>query len=247
MTELTDMLEIIEPSANERGNEIVAVRFADIVASIMNQEQFEIISGRTPKEAIKKRKGAGGKMYSYVPHGYVNAQLNKAFGFDWDFDTLPLGNGDYHTYFPEEKVTLRGKSYTRPASCVVRVKLTFRIRDPQDIRKVIARIKKTATGEREDAGGMTMGSLIKAAESDGLKKAASKLGVALDLYWADAEADYLSDAPPTPTLTPEQLEEARTRHADGMSPSRAAEWLTGILGKEITRGDVGQILPELYG
>lgn len=52
---------------------------------------------------------------------------------------------------------------------------------------------------------------------------------------------------PTPTLTPEQLEEARTRHADGMSPSKAAEWLSGILGKEITRGDVGQILPELYG
>lgn len=214
MSNLDEVIDV--PAVNEQGNEIVLItRFSDIVASVMNEAQFAIISGRTPRAAIKTRKGKGDKTFSYVPHGYVTKKLNEAFGFDWDFETISNGRGEMFTYFPEEKMVLRNKPYIRPASCIVHCKLTFRIRDPRDLREVIATITKTATGEREDAGGMTMGSLIKAAESDGLKKAASKLGVALDLYWADAEADYLEQVVIRPTLTPEQIEHARARREAG--------------------------------
>ena len=235
--------ELIEVPVNEIGNEIVSVRFADVVAAVMNEAQFAIISGRTPKQAIKKREGKGGKTFSYVPHGYVTAQLNKAFGFDWDFETTPNGRGEMYTYFEEAQYTMRNKKYTRPASCIVHVKLTFRIRNPQDIRQVIATIVKTATGEREDAGGMTMGSLIKAAESDGLKKAASKLGVALDLYWADAETDYLTQVPPPvplPTITDEQRAHVAQMRADGETRGAIAAYLN------VSKGDLGQLLPEMF-
>lgn len=241
MSDNNTMLEIIETSVNERGNDIVQIKFADIVASIMNEAQFAIISGKTPREAIKKRPGKGGKTFSYVPHGYVTAVLNRAFGFDWTFEIVPNGRGDFYEYFPETEITLRKKPYTRPASCIVQGKLTIHIHNPANPAEILGTIVKMSTGEREDAGGMTMGSLIKAAESDALKKAASRLGVALDLYWQDAEADYLVD---TPTLTNEQRAKAIEIHADN-GPKACAEYLTQVLDKEITRGDLARILPEL--
>lgn len=232
-----------------QNDEMTIRTFTETVQSVMTRAQFEILSGRTPKNVIQHRKGKGGKTFAYVPHGYVTKKLNEAFGFDWDFEILQDGQGNWFTVMPETSVKgSSGKPIPRAESFIVVGRLIVRLHSPNDPSVILATITKTCTGEKECVPGMTWGAHIKSAEADALKKCAARLGVALDLYWADAEQDLLDNPqPPTPTLTPEQLEEARTRYADGMSPSRAAEWLTGILGKEITRGDVGQILPELYG
>jgi hypothetical protein len=70
----------LEPNLSLRGTQLPQARLA------MRTD---------PKSAyaIKKREGSGGKMYSYVKHGYVTDQLNKCFGFDWDFDLQPIENG----------------------------------------------------------------------------------------------------------------------------------------------------------
>ncbi|MHA2164156.1 MAG: hypothetical protein ACXABF_17225, partial [Candidatus Thorarchaeota archaeon] len=86
------------------------------------------------------------------------------------------------------------KEFSRKPSVVVHGKLTIRVRKPEDLTQVVASIVKTSTGEKEVIKGMTWGSLIKSAESDAFKKAASKLGVALDLYWQDADEDYIPAA-----------------------------------------------------
>lgn len=179
--------EIIEAeSINETSDKsIVVSNFREIVASVMSEAQFSIMSGRTPRNVIRKRPGKGGKTFSYVPHGYVASTLNKAFGFDWDYRSLPFGNGDYYKLIPED-------AGMRPASIVVQSELTIRIRNPKDIMQVVATIVKQATGEKEVMKGMTWGSHIKAAEADGFKKCASKLGIALDLYYNDSEEDAVN-------------------------------------------------------
>jgi len=174
---------------------IVPRNFATIIQSVMNEAQWMVLAGRTPKHLIKKRPGKGGKTFSYVPHGYVTATLNRCFGFDWDFELLPWGDGDYFQY----REAVMGEDYKgdelelRPASVLVHGKLTVRVRDPGDPTRVIAPISKSAIGEKEAIRGMTWGGLVKSAASDALKKASSLLGVALDLYWQDMDEDYLVD------------------------------------------------------
>ena len=231
-----------EPRQNEldeqQGNAIVVSSFEQVITKTVTNAQFSIISGRTPKSVIKKRPGKGGKVFSYVPHGYVVAVLNRAFGFDWDFESVPMRNGEMFVYMEEVKGTVKRKGadvevVMRPASILVHGRLTVRIRNPNNPMEVIATIVKTATGEKEVIRGMTWGGLVKSAESDAFKKAASKMGVALDLYWQDADTDYI---PMSPEMIAEQEEMARAEqernakadeviklHNDGLGNSEIAE------------------------
>jgi recombination DNA repair RAD52 pathway protein len=169
-------------------------KYDEVLQSAISESQFKVLQGRTPRKYIKVRPGKGGKNFSYVPHGYVTAVLNKAFGFDWDFEIIPQADGKIYAYIegqPEQ---------SRPASIIVHGKLTVRIHyDQKDLSKVVT-IIKASTGEKEVIKGMTWGGMIKSAESDAFKKAASRLGVALDLYWQDADEDYI----PVEELSPEQ-------------------------------------------
>ena len=172
------------PVDNDAPEGIVIKSFDKVVQAVVNESQFMILLGRTPKSVIKTRPGKGGKTFSYVPHGYVTTILNRAFGFDWDFETIPYGSGDHF----KQLAAGEGK---RRMSILVMGRLTVRIRNPQDPTIVVAEITKMATGEKEDVPGMSWGSMVKSAESDALKKAASKLGVALGLYWQDADDEFI--------------------------------------------------------
>jgi len=211
--------------------EIVVSTFDQIVKSTITEAQFLIISGRTPKSVIKKRPGKGGKVFSYVPHGYVVAVLNRAFGFNWDFETVPQNNEMFKVLPLVMGPDKNGKEVVyRNPSVLVHGKLTVRIIDPTDARVTLATIVKTATGEKEATRGMSWGGLVKSAESDALKKAASKLGVALDLYWQDADSDYIPSAP----KTPEELHIIELRE-NGMSPIEIAQTLDNITVKEVAQ------------
>ncbi len=181
------------PGANQN-SEMAIKKFEDVVSGVINEAQFDILRGRTPKRFIKTRPGKGGKTFSYVPHGYVAAVLNKAFGFDWDFELIPIDGSRLFLY-------MEGKTSgdKQNASVLVHGKLTVRIHDKKGT-KLLATIVKTSTGEKESVKNMSWGSLVKSAESDAFKKAASRLGIALDLYWQDADEDYI----PAEKLTPEQ-------------------------------------------
>lgn len=178
-------------------------RFTDVFASVMNEAQFAILCGRTPKKYIKTRPGKGKKTFSYVPHGYVVGVLNKAFGFNWDWEILPQGNGDYYKYIapvmgPDKRNPGKEVQW-QPGSYIVTGKLTVRVVAPTDSSRLLATIIKAATGEKEHMRGMTHGGHIKSAASDALKKAASRMGVALDLYWQDADEDYMPATEPPKT------------------------------------------------
>lgn len=206
---------VSESGVNETSN-IAITQFSQVIASVMNEAQFAILRGRTPTRYIKKRPGKGGKTFSYVPHGYVTAVLNRTFGFDWDWEILPQQNGQMFLHLPEVTVPNYDDTKTlkmRPASVIVHGKLTVRVRNPADLTQVVATITKTSSGEKEVIRGMTWGGLIKSAESDAFKKCASRLGIALDLYWQDADEDYLSDT----DVTPAQNDDVQAAaHVDAM-------------------------------
>jgi hypothetical protein len=185
-----DLVEALETESASvqtanRDSDYAIKSFQDIVTELVSEQQFNVLLGRTPAKYIKVRPGKGGKNFSYVPHGYVTAVLNKAFGFDWDFEIIPQVDGAVYSYLAAEP------EQSRPASIIVHGRLTIRLHYNPDDMSQITTITKTSTGEKEVIKGMSWGGMIKSAESDAFKKAASRLGVALDLYWADADEDYI--------------------------------------------------------
>lgn len=136
----------------------------------LSKAQLVFIAQKTPAVFIKQRAGRGGQTFSYVEIGYIIKMLNAIFGFggwDWEYQLVePLS-------FPHtNQIVLTGK-------------LTVKIF--QDT-KLVTTIVKTASGGKDVAllkdsqKPVDLGDDVKSASADALKKAASLLGIAEDVY-----------------------------------------------------------------
>lgn len=123
----------------------------------LTEVQKKAIGLFTPKEFVKERKGKGGKVFSYVETGYVVARLTQAFG--------PLG----WSFIVKERIIEANE-------VAVLGVLTFRASNGTEVTK-------SQWGQAQRLEKMALGDALKAASSDALKKSASLLGVALDVYW----------------------------------------------------------------
>lgn len=170
--------EVVRNAPEERD-----VNQAQIVQSVLNDAQLSIMLNKTPPWAIKQRQGGGGKMYTYVPHGYVTDVLNKAFGFDWDLIIDPMSDGKMYALEIED-ILARGSNTLAKQNRHVAVtgRLVVRIHDPKT-GDVKATITKSGFGSQLWLPTMELGDALKAARSDLLKTCAFQLGIALDLYW----------------------------------------------------------------
>lgn len=131
----------------------------------LNQAQLSFITQKTPPQFIKQRPGPGGIFLSYVEVGYVINILNQVFGWDWDFRILDQQIG-------KKQVWVRGE-------------LTVRLRGHTIVKGQYggADIKfNRTTGEA-----VSVADDLKAAASDCLKKCASLLGIAGDVFWKDLD------------------------------------------------------------
>lgn len=131
----------------------------------LNSAQLSFISQKTPKQFVKLRPGPGGQRLSYVEVGYVISMLNQVFGYNWDFKVLDQQIG-------KKQVWVRGE-------------LTVRLKEHSVTKGQFggADIKyNRATGEP-----VSIADDLKAAASDCLKKCASMLGIAGDVYWKDLD------------------------------------------------------------
>lgn len=136
----------------------------------------DILTRPFPPELVKQRQGQGGKMLSYVETHAVIARLNE--GCDaWSFEVVE------HQVLEEEVIVIG--------------------------RLVADGVTKVAFGgsaitRDRDGRAVSVADDAKSAASDALKKAASLLGVALELYGAGT-----SDAPavraPSPTSANDRL------------------------------------------
>lgn len=104
-------------------------------------------------------------MVDYVEVGYVINMLNQVFGWDWNFRILDQQIG-------KKQVWVRGE-------------LSVRVKDHEIVKGQYggADIKfQKSTGEA-----VSIADDLKAASSDCLKKCASMLGIAGDIYWRDLD------------------------------------------------------------
>jgi len=131
------------------------------VQDLITNKQVELLASRTPQKYIRKRKGRGGKKFDYVEINYVIAKLNAIFGFNWDVEVLKWEIGKYQIW--------------------VQIRLTVRLKDGTEIRKDAfggSDVKRTREGNEV----IDIADDLKSAQSDAIKKAASMLGVAWDVY-----------------------------------------------------------------
>lgn len=125
------------------------------------------LTEKTPPQQVYKRPGKGGKVFDYVTVSYVQRVLDYVFGWNWDFEIVEHGKEADHVW--------------------VLGRLTVRSSDGG------SQITKTQFGRSEvkymkDSKNMVdYGNDLKAAASDALKKCASMLGIARDIY---GKSDY---------------------------------------------------------
>ena len=181
---IQDDHDVVFPASNE-DTRIAPVergmQFRDVVAATVNEAQFAVLTGKTPKWAIRY-KPKGGKQMPYVPHGYIRDVLNKAFGFDWDFRVL--------TAFDGKPYDLREQDEGRKTINVLTVlgELTVRVHNPVEPTDIIASIVKQEFGSQIWRSEMEFGDALKGASSDALKRCGVSMGIALDLYYNDDAA-----------------------------------------------------------
>src|SRR5258708_1105303 len=137
----------------------------EVLPQNLSKAQLAFITQKTPSQFIKSRPGPCGMRLRYVEVGYVISMLNQVFGYDWDFKILDQQVG-------KKQVWVRGE-------------LTVRVKDHAVTKGQFggADIKMNrTTGEP-----VSIADDLKAAASDSLKKSASMLGIAGDIYWKDLD------------------------------------------------------------
>ncbi len=154
----------------------------------LNPSQVAVIDQKTPPDIIFKRKGKSGKYFSYVPHNYVTRILNEAFSHAWSFEAdliAELSRGD--------ELVVKGRLTVHGANGKSIVKEQFgQCEIPRD---------------KFGKAGMTAGDALKGAGSDALRKCASLLGIALDLYGEhndEYEKEEYNEQPINVTPQPQQ-------------------------------------------
>lgn len=166
----------------------------------VDEAQQAILTQTTPDHAIKTRIGRGGKTLSYVSHDWVTRQLNNAFNWQWSFEIKS------YLLLPPEN----------PTEVIVNGRLTV-ITPKGNLTKEQfggSDIKRTKQGDI-----ISIADDLKGAASDCLKKCASLLGLALDLYGdtpTEEEVAAKAAAKPingnkAPTSAPELLKLVNSR------------------------------------
>lgn len=178
----------------------------------------QISTQRTPDNEIRTRKGRGGMVFKYTDGAYVIRTLNQAFGHDWDFEADN-----------EEIIDWLGQ----PFEVRCRGRLTVRL-NGQAVTKVqygsqaIEFIKeRDKDGKVFIVGPVSIGDCFKGAATDAMKKCASLLGIALDLYDSDYRADKYATEP-EPTTPAEILRDLNQQM--GYDDAALLKWLMKKFG-----------------
>lgn len=145
-----------------------------------------------PKQLIKEREGGGkNKKLKYVGGAYIISMLNYIFDYDWDWTNLEEWITSSQDKVFKNKENGAETITPQPPVCHVKGILSARYYDENGNEKTI---RKTGYGSKVLSGGASeQESCYKAASTDAIKKAASMLGLGLELYMSSEEADFFND------------------------------------------------------
>lgn len=144
-----------------------------------------IICEPIPAELIQERDGGRGGVLSYISGSFVIDTLNAAFDYRWDWqcekEWIQESQPKFNPKYDKEPVTQGPVAH-------VRGKLTVYFEN--DKGETVS-ISKTGHGSKTVLGGQSdQESIFKAADTDALKKAASRFGIGQQLYRNEHEQEY---------------------------------------------------------
>ena len=128
---------------------------------VLFTEQLVHIMQATPPEHIYTRPAKGGGTWDYVTGVYVKKVLNYVFAWNWDFEVKEKG-------VEGSLIWVLGRLTVRTKSGATIVKEQFGRADLKS--------------KKDGSGYVDYGNDLKAATTDALKKCASELGIASDVY-----------------------------------------------------------------
>lgn len=186
-----------------------------LTAAPIKKDQLLFILQKTPKQHIYTRKGKGGGTFDYVTGVYVKKALNYVFGWMWDFNIVDKGReGDL--VWVQGRLTIKNKSGKEMI-----VKEQFGRADIKFLRGT-----KTPVDYGND---------LKAAATDALKKCASELGIASDVYgkqeFQEIQKEDKGFIPPEVEVT-ENKEETKTDIISGKKTEELKRMLNGNNDRE---------------
>jgi len=169
----------------------------DLVATLASltlpEEQIRLLSKPTPSEFIFERKGAGGKTFSYVDIGYVTGRLNHIFGSMWSFEVKDkaveesLGQvwvlGELKVLCSDGKIITKNQFGSSDLKfqkvrvcpeCMSQLPYKWNTCQECDVNMNDKEVIRKP---------LSVGDDLKSATSDSMKKCASMLGLAADVYF----------------------------------------------------------------
>lgn len=156
--------------ATKENRIVLPMRHATVSYNVLQTAHMNLLHKKTPGQHIHEKPGKGGGKFKYVTGAYVKSQLNRLFGFDWNFTV--------------KSFDVKGNQ------CIVFGRLEGTIRDKDG--KVITTLVREQFGradiktlKADKTKALDFGNDLKAATTDALKKCASDLGIARDVYAAD--------------------------------------------------------------
>ncbi len=153
---------------------IVKRSMSNVDKPIFTEKQLVALSQHTPAKYIKERSGRGGRSFKYVTGAYIQARLNEIFGWAWSFEVKESG------FSPSKK------------SVYVLGRLT--VVNPLTNQIMVAK-EQFGSSEIKVSNGseLDFADDMKSAATDALKKCASLLGIAADIYADETTAGYIQE------------------------------------------------------
>lgn len=153
----------------------------------LNVNQLNLVIGSTPQNAKYTRPAKGGGEWTYVTGTYVKKVLNLAFGWNWDFEIkehkYDIGIGQI---FVLGKLTCRSGGVTIVKEQFGRQDIKFKSEKVfnEDGTPKMFKNKwgKEVQETRPSTIPLDLGNDLKGAATDALKKCASEIGIASDVY-----------------------------------------------------------------
>ena len=187
-----------------------------------------LLTRETPDDVVLTRPGRGRQTFRYVPIAWFIDQLNSLFGFNWDFEVM-----EHEILEKMKQIWVKGKLTVRGPDGLVVTKTQFGGSD----------VKYNSQGTIID-----IADDLKSASSDCLKKCASLLGMAWDVYSGAREA--LTEAGPS---VPQLLAFYKRGEAAGMDKNALDDWFTkqtdinkrGIKPEEAVSAEILGAIPKL--
>ncbi len=168
----------------------------------LNAKQLALILKKTPERHVQRRKGRGGEEWDFVSGGYMRKVLNLMFGFDWDFEVI-------EHWILDGEIVVNGKLTCRCNGRTI-VKMQFGNKEI---------MYRKQTDEDKKAGKpripLSIGNDMKSAATDALKKCASQIGIAADIYNKDEFREVQVD---TEEVTLESIKELYEIKKEALSP-----------------------------